>query len=50
MAPRARFLSVLLALSADARALEAPASYRYRMLQPILGEIRRAPDDRAPRR
>jgi hypothetical protein len=33
------FLRILLALSADARAPQAPASSRYRMLQSILGEI-----------
>lgn len=40
MALRACLVAVLLALSGvDARALEAPASYRYRILHPIFGEI-----------
>jgi Family of unknown function (DUF6134) len=40
MALRACLLAVLLALSGvDARALEVPASYRYRILHPIFGEI-----------
>jgi hypothetical protein len=39
MALRACLLASLLALCADARALETPASYRYRILHPIFGEI-----------
>jgi Family of unknown function (DUF6134) len=39
MAPRACVLAVLLALPVEARALEAPASYRYRILHPIFGDI-----------
>jgi Family of unknown function (DUF6134) len=40
MALRACLLAVLLALSGvDAGALEVPASYRYRILHPIFGEI-----------
>jgi hypothetical protein len=40
MALRACLLAFLLALSGiDARALEAPASYRYRILHPIFGQI-----------
>ncbi|HEX6111454.1 MAG TPA: DUF6134 family protein [Geminicoccaceae bacterium] len=39
MAPRACLLAVVLALSADARALEAPASYRYRIHHQIFGDI-----------
>ena len=31
MAPHAWLLAIMLVLSADARALEAPASYRYRI-------------------
>ena len=39
MAPRACLFAVLLVLSADARALEAPASYRYRIQHQIFGDI-----------
>jgi len=39
MAPRACLFAVLLALAADARALEAPASYRYRIHHQIFGDI-----------
>jgi hypothetical protein len=39
MAPRACLLAVLLLLAADARALETPATYRYRILHPIFGAI-----------
>jgi Family of unknown function (DUF6134) len=39
MAPRGCLLAVLLLLSADARALEAPASYRYRIHHQIFGDI-----------
>ena len=39
MAPRACLFAVLLALSAEARALDAPASYRYRIHHQIFGDI-----------
>lgn len=39
MAPRDCLLAVLLVLSADARALEVPASYRYRIEHQIFGDI-----------
>src|SRR5690606_37494544 len=39
MAPRACLFAVLLAQAADARALEAPASYRYRIHHQIFGDI-----------
>jgi hypothetical protein len=39
MAPRAYLLAVLLVLSAEARALDAPASYRYRIHHQIFGDI-----------
>lgn len=39
MALRACLLAILLALSADARAIEAPASYRYRIHHQIFGDI-----------
>jgi Family of unknown function (DUF6134) len=39
MAPRACLLAVLLVLSPDVRALEAPASYRYRIHHQIFGDI-----------
>jgi hypothetical protein len=39
MAPRACLLAILLALGGDARALEAPASYRYRIHHQIFGDI-----------
>lgn len=39
MAPHAGVLAILLALSADARALELPATYRYRIHHQIFGDI-----------
>jgi Family of unknown function (DUF6134) len=39
MAPRALLFAALLLLSADARALEASASYRYRIHHAIFGDI-----------
>jgi hypothetical protein len=39
MAARACLLAALLVLSAEVRALDAPASYRYRILHPIFGDI-----------
>src|SRR5919106_1124490 len=39
MAPRAYLLAVLLVLSAEARALDAPASYRYRIHHQMFGDI-----------
>jgi hypothetical protein len=39
MTPRAWLFAILLVLSADARALEAPASYRYRIHHQIFGDI-----------
>jgi hypothetical protein len=39
MAPRAGLLALLLVLGADARALDAPASYRYRIHHQIFGDI-----------
>jgi Family of unknown function (DUF6134) len=39
MAPRAYLLAVLLVFSADAHALDAPASYRYRIQHQIFGDI-----------
>jgi hypothetical protein len=39
MSPHAWVLVILLALSADARALEAPESYRYRILHQVFGDI-----------
>ena len=39
MALRACLVALLLALSADARALDAPASYRYRIQHQIFGDI-----------
>jgi Family of unknown function (DUF6134) len=39
MAPRACLFAILLVLCADARALEAPASYRYRIHHQIFGDI-----------
>jgi Family of unknown function (DUF6134) len=39
MTPRACLFAILLMLSADARALDAPASYRYRIHHQIFGDI-----------
>jgi hypothetical protein len=39
MAPRAYLLAVLLVFSADAHALDAPASHRYRIHHQIFGDI-----------
>ena len=39
MAPRACLFAFLLVLSAEARALDAPASYRYRIHHQIFGDI-----------
>jgi hypothetical protein len=39
MAPHAWVLAILLALPAEARALEMPASYRYRIHHEIFGDI-----------
>jgi hypothetical protein len=39
MAPRECLLAVLLVLAADARALEVPASYRYRIHHQVFGDI-----------
>jgi Family of unknown function (DUF6134) len=39
MTPRACLFAILLVLSADARALDAPASYRYRIHHQIFGDI-----------
>jgi hypothetical protein len=39
MTPRACLFAVLLVLSADARALDVPASYRYRIHHQIFGDI-----------
>ena len=39
MAPRACLFAVLFLVCADARALEAPASYRYRIHHQIFGDI-----------
>jgi len=39
MAPRACLFAVLLVFSADARALQVPASYRYRIHHQIFGDI-----------
>jgi hypothetical protein len=39
MAPRACLLAFLLVLSAETRALDAPASYRYRIHHQIFGDI-----------
>jgi hypothetical protein len=39
MAPLTCLLAALVLLSANARALEAPASYRYRILHQIFGDI-----------
>jgi hypothetical protein len=39
MAPRACLLAVLFVFSADARAFEAPASYRYRIHHQIFGDL-----------
>jgi hypothetical protein len=39
MAPRACLLAVLLVLPADARGLEVPATYRYRIHRQVFGDI-----------
>jgi hypothetical protein len=39
MAPRACLLAVLLVLAADARGLEVPATYRYRIHHQVFGDI-----------
>jgi Family of unknown function (DUF6134) len=39
MTPRACLFAILLVLSADARALDVPASYRYRIHHQIFGDI-----------
>jgi Family of unknown function (DUF6134) len=39
MAPRGCLLAVLLVLAADARALDVPASYRYRIHHQIFGDL-----------
>ncbi|MGH6895620.1 MAG: DUF6134 family protein [Geminicoccaceae bacterium] len=39
MGPRACLLAVLLVLSADARALDVPVSYRYRIQHQIFGDL-----------
>jgi hypothetical protein len=39
MSPRACLVALLLVLAADARALEAPANYRYRIHHQIFGDI-----------
>jgi Family of unknown function (DUF6134) len=39
MTPRACFFAILLVLFADARALDVPASYRYRIHHQIFGDI-----------
>jgi Family of unknown function (DUF6134) len=39
MTPRACLFAILLVLSAEARALDAPASYRYRIHHQIFGDI-----------
>ena len=39
MAPRACLFAVLLVLCADARAMDIPASYRYRIHHQIFGDI-----------
>jgi hypothetical protein len=39
MAPRACLLAVLLVLPADARGLEVPATYRYRIHHQVFGDI-----------
>ena len=39
MTPRACLFAILLVLSADARALDAPARYRYRIHHQIFGDI-----------